>query len=476
MSNAGARNYAEFLGTANTGERQGLGALPWQAEPIAIESVSAEFSPEAGLVSLSGSMPFIETPAATAAGTGKHLKSELLAQFLVQNRALFRGYVHEAHRQKYAIVGDYEPAYLAQVSSEIAGMEGANFAVFLAAQLAVARGGKTLLIDADTHNQFLFPLLSLKDTPRVLTENLQKPSSFRNDLTACIVTLSKEISYLNLQAPSLRPFSDSELSRICAFLDADFANIVIYSGQMVSPWLSANAQVNFAIGNTDWKSELKSLARHREGAHTVLLARGRERFFPCLTTEFATRQTLDFWREVPHELTALRNFVRRVTTLNRVAVGGNAQSEGFLSCHTGLGLYLRYADYTEAEADKVLSRLQGRLRAYYPKTAFFSERSIHRNIRALPNATATTILETGDNVQLVSLMQSAELRATAIFPSGILRPLKTGDLRISACSADGFLRFREIACRGGFDRVLTVPRVRLKNPNALGAVMEQLQA
>jgi hypothetical protein len=116
------------------------------------------------------------------------------------------------------------------------------------------------------------------------------------------------------------------------------------------------------------------------------------------------------------------------------------------------------------------------LRAYYPKSAFFSTRSIYRNIANLPNVAVTTLLEVGEYPQLVSLLRSAELRATAVFPAGILRPLLVDSVRISAVSADGLLRFRDRAQRGGYDRVVSVPRIKLKNPNALGAIMEQVQA
>lgn len=474
-----SENYADFLGAVTGDEAAALRALPWQGDPLPGEAVAAQFAPEIGLTAITGAMPFLETPKMAAKPEGEswqYLKSEPLGHFLVENRALFRAYAHEASRQKYAIVGDYAPAFLAQVSTNIPGMEAANFAIFAAAQIESERGGKTLLIDADPRGQFVFPLLPLAKAPDVLTENLQKPSSFRTDLTKCIVPLSKNLQYLNLQASSLRPFSDDELSRIMGFLDADFENIVVYTGKMRSRWLSTNAHVNFAVGESTYRGELESILRHRDGSHTALIAKGKEQYFPCLTGEFFTKQPLEFWVNPPHELLSVKKFIRQFAATTRIAIGGTGQTPGFLACYTGLNLYLRYADANEKNAEEVLARLQSRLRAYYPKSAFFSTRSIYRNVAALPKTAATTIMEVGEYPQLVSMIQSAELRAAAIFPAGILRPLSAEGVRISAASADGLLRFRDRARRGGFDRVISVPRFRLQNPNALGAIMEQIQA
>ena len=254
---AGARrnfseNYVDFLSAATSHEAAALRALPWQAEPLPGEAVAAQFDPEIGLTAITGAMPFLETPkmAAKPATEGwQFLKSEPLGHFLVENRALFRAYSHAAGKEKCTIVGDYSPAYLAQVTTNIAGMEAANFAILTAAQIQSERGGKTLLIDADPQGQFVFPLLSLPQIPNVLTENLQKPSSFRADLTKCLVPLGKDLLYLNLQASSLRPFADDELSRIFGYLDADFENIVVYAGRLRSAWLSTNAHVNFSVGD-----------------------------------------------------------------------------------------------------------------------------------------------------------------------------------------------------------------------------------
>lgn len=457
----------------------GLRALPWQAEPLPGEAVAAQFDPAIGLTAITGAMPFLETAKMTPKGATEnwqYLKSEPLGHFLVENRALFRTYAHAASGEKCTIVGDYSPAYLVQVTTNIAGMEAANLAVLTAAQIQSERGGKTLLIDADPQGQFVFPLLSLPKAPDVLTENLQKPSSFRADMGKCIVPLSKDLHYLNLQASSLRPFADDEISRILGFLDADFENVVVYAGKLRSRWLSANAHVNFAVGDATYRGELESLLRHRDGSHTVLLAKGKEQYFPCLTPEFSAKKPLEFWLNPPHELLAVKKFIRQTAATNRIAIGGAARANGFLSCFTGLNLYLRFADSGENKAEEILNRLQSRLRAYYPKSAFFSTRSIYRNVAALPKAATTTILEVGEYPQLVSLLQSAELRAAAIFPAGILRPLSVDGVRISAVSADGLLQFRERAQRGGFDRVISVPRFKLKKPNALGAIMEQVQA
>ena len=208
----------------------------------------------------------------------------------------------------------------------------------------------------------------------------------------------------------------------------------------------------------------------------MLLAKGKEQYFPCLSAGFSAKRPLEFWLHPPHELLAMQKFIRQTAATNRIAIGGAGNASGFLSCFTGLALYLRFADDSDRKAEEILDRLQNRLRAYYPKSAFFSTRSIYRNVAVLPKVAATTILEVGDYPQLVSLVQSAELRAAAIFPAGILRPLSAGGVRISAASADGLLQFRERAQRGGFDRVVSVPRFKLKNPNALGAIMEQVQA
>ncbi|MFO1472614.1 MAG: hypothetical protein U1F27_16445 [Turneriella sp.] len=474
-----AENYAGFLATATATELAALRALPWQAEPVPGEAVAAQFDAEIGLTAITGAMPFLETPkmAAKPEGDGwQYLKSEPLGHFLVENRALFRAYAHEAGKQKCAIVGDYEPAYLAHVTTNVAGMEAANFAIFAAAQILAERGGRTLLIDADTQGQFVFPLLSLPKAPDVLTESLQKPSSFRADLNRCIVPLGKDFDYLNLQAPSLRPFSEDELCRILGYLDGDFENIIVYAGKLRSKWLSANAHINFAVGEPTYKGELESILRHRDGSHTALITKGKQPYFPCLGGEFSTKKPVGFWLNPPHELLAVNKFVRLIAGTNRIAIGGAGQSVGFLSCYTGLNLYLRYADMSDKKPEDVLARLQGRLRAYYPKSAFFSTRSIYRNIANLPNVAVTTLLEVGDYPQLVSLLRSAELRATAVFPAGILRPLLVDGVRLSAVSADGLSHFRDRAQRGGYDRVVSVPRIKLKNPNALGAIMEQVQA
>lgn len=474
-----SENYADFLSAATVSEMAGLRALPWQGEPLQGEAVAAQFDAIIGLTTITGAMPFLETAKMAAksdAGNWQYLKSEPLGHFLVENRALFRAYSHAAGRERCTIVGDYSPAYLAQVTTNIAGMEAANLAILAAAQIQAERGGKTVLIDADPQGQFVFPLLSLPKAPDVLTENLQKPSSFRADMTKCIVPLGKDLHYLNLQASSLRPFDDDELSRILGFLDVDFENIVVYAGKLRSRWLSANAHVNFAVGDASYRGELESLLRHREGSHTALLAKGKEQYFPCLGAEFSAKKPFEFWQNPPHELLAVKKFIRQTAGTNRIAIGGSAGASGFLSCFTGLNLYLRHADSGELKAEEVLKRLQNRLRAYYPKSAFFSTRSIYRNVSTLSKAAATTILEVGEYPQLVSLLQSTELRAAAIFPAGILRPLNESGVRISAVSADGLLQFRDRAQRGGFDRVVSVPRFKLKNPNALGAIMEQVQA
>lgn len=128
-----SENYADFLGAVTGDEAAALRALPWQGDPLPGEAVAAQFAPEIGLTAITGAMPFLETPKMAVKPEGEswqYLKSEPLGHFLVENRALFRAYAHEASQQKYAIVGDYAPAFLAQVSTNIPGMEAANFAIF----------------------------------------------------------------------------------------------------------------------------------------------------------------------------------------------------------------------------------------------------------------------------------------------------------------------------------------------------------
>jgi hypothetical protein len=474
-----AEDFSHLFAAITGEELAALKELAWQSEHISGESVAALFSKEIGLTALTGAMPFLETTKRTslaATDNPLQLKSESLGQFLAQQRALFRSYRQTAADSQYTSVGDYSAAHITQITSGVSGMEAANFALFLATVILTQSNKKTLLIDADPQNQFLFPLLTLPEDPKLLTENLQKPSTFRADLNKCILPLTKNLFYLNLQAASLRPFDEQEIARLCGFLDADFENLVFYTGFFRSAWLTANAQTNYAVCPDNYKGELNALLRHARGFHTVLLKKGSEQYLPCLSEPFSEKLPLDAWLATPPALATLKDFIVRTHQATRLVIGGRENLPGYLYCHTGFDLYARYASLEATEAERALNALQKKLRAYYPKSAFFSVRSILNRIRNLPQRAATTILETGNEPQLVSLLSSPELRAAAVFPAGILPAILAQNTRISACTAHGFVRFKAMAARGGFSRVMTAPRYRLQKPNALAAVMEQVQA
>lgn len=471
-------NFARLFSALKRDELAALRALPWQSEPLTGETVTAVFSNETGLNYLAGAIPFIVTDKhepATAANR-EHLKSEILAQFLAERRALLRSYLQAAGEAGYGLVGDLTSGHITQITTDIPGMDAANFAIFFSAQIAAHSGRKTLLIDADPQNQFVFPLLTFAQPPKILTENLQKPATFKADLNGCVVSLGKNLSYLNLQAPSLRAFSDEEIARLCGFLDADFENLVFYSGQFKSDWLSANAHTNYAVCSGTYKAELKSLLRHAAGSHTVLLRKSGEQYLPCLSDFFSYKRSFEEWQTVTPALVALKEFIVRTYQSTRLVIGGRENLPGQLHCLTGFDLYAHYAGLEGADAERALNALQKRLRAFYPKSAFFSARSVLGRVKNLPQRVATTLLEVGDEPQLVSLAASTELRAAAIFPAGILPAILAEGVRVSACTAHGFTRFRATAARGGFTTVLAAPRYRLAKPNALAAIMEQVQA
>ena len=471
-------NFARLFSAIKRDELVALRALPWQNEPLTGETVAAVFSNETGLNYLAGAVPFIATekhePIPSA--NREHIKSEALAQFLIERRSLLRSYLQTATEWGYTTVGDLTPAHITHITTDIAGMDAANFAIFYAAQIASLSGKKTLLIDADPQNQFVFPLLTFAQPPKILTEHLQKPATFKADLNSCIVTLGKNFSYLNLQAPSLRAFGDDEIARLCGFLDADFDNLVFYAGQFRSAWLSANAHTNYAVCAGTYKTELKSVLRHAGGSHTVLLRKSTEQYLPCLSDFFSQKRPLEDWQTVAPAQVALKEFIVRTYQATRLVIGGHENLPGHLHCLTGFDLYAHYAALQGADAERALNALQKRLRAFYPKSAFFSARSVLSRVKNLPHRVATTMLEIGEEPQLVSLASSTELRAAAIFPAGILPAILVDGVRVSACTAHGFTRFRSIAARGGFTSVLAAPRYRLTKPNALAAIMEQVQA
>ena len=470
-------DFAGLFSAIRREELSALRELAWQNDPLHGESVTAVFSDETGLTALAGAIPFLEIMKGEApdATNRVHLKSEPLAEFLAVNRSLLRSYLNRAREAHYETVGEVATAHITHITSDISGMEAANFAVFLAAQIS-GTGKKTLIIDADPQNQFVFPLLTFNEPPKLLTETLQKPSTFKGDLTKAIVPLHKNLSYLNLQASSLRPFDDTEINRLCAYLDGDFENLVFYAGHFKSAWLTANAHINYAVCPASYKGELAALLRHRGGLHTVLLKKGREQYLPRLSDIFSVKRPLEEWLNPGPGLLALKDFILKAYQGTRLVIGGRENLPGHLHCYTGFDLYARYAGLEGAEAVAALNSLQKRLRPYYPKASFFGSRSILNRVKNMPDRAVTAILETGDEPQLVSLISSPELRAAAIFPAGIMRAISADGVRISACTAHGFIRLKNLAARGGFTSVLAAPRYRLEKPNALAAVMEQVQA
>lgn len=470
-------NFAGLFAAIRRDELQALRSLPWQNEALSGEALTAQFSNETGLTSLTGAIPFLQVDKQEIPKTANdnYLKSEEVAQFLVQNRALLRAYQAAAKNLQYQPVGDLTQAHLIHITTDVSGMEAANFAIFAAAQLSLL-GQRILIIDADPQNQFVFPLLTFKEPPKLLTEQLQKPSTFKADLTKAIVTLEKNLSYLNLQAASLRPFDDLEIARLCGFLDADFDTLIFYAGRFQSPWLSANAHTNYAVCADTYKGELSAILRHAQGSHTVLLKKGPPEYLPRLAGIFSTKRPLEDWKALTPVVAALKEFVVKTGSATRVVIGGRENLPGNLHCHTGFDLYARLSGLEDADAEKSLNALQKRLRPNYPKSAFFGTRSVLSRVRNLPQRALTTILEVGEEPQLVSLVGSAELRATAIFPAGIFPAISSSGTRISAATSHGLQRFKTLAARGGFTSVLTAPRYRLQKPNALAAVMEQVQA
>jgi hypothetical protein len=307
---AAAEDLSSLLHGITATELEALKALPWQTERLAGEAVAARIEATVGVTGLAGALPYLETRVDRREYPNyQWLKSDHLAGFLALNRALYRTYIAAARSERLTLVGNLSAARVYQVSTETAGMQAASFAVFLAQRIIASGSGETLLIDLDTTNQFVFPLLRLPEAPPVLTENLQKPSSFKADLQKCILKLANGLNYLNVQATSLRPFSDAELARIVGTLDADFDNIVIYSGKLKSTWLSVNAEQNFAITDGSYKSELAALVRHSGGLHTVLMAPGRDKYQPLLNEDFSRMPEPSLWTEIPAQLQVLRDTI-----------------------------------------------------------------------------------------------------------------------------------------------------------------------
>ncbi|HRP69380.1 MAG TPA: hypothetical protein PLY93_07610, partial [Turneriella sp.] len=428
-----------------------------------------------GVLFLGGAIPFIETTAGAVdfPDSVLYLKSDALAHFLLKNRSLLKTYLAKA-AARYTLVCDIPQTYIAHVTSEEAGMEAANFAVFLAAQFSV-NIGKTLLVDADPQNQSLFSLLTFEEKPPVLTENIQTTVTFKSDMTKAILPLAKNFFYLNLQAPSLRPFNDDELCRIIPLLDGDFENIVIYAGKMESAWLSKNAHINYAICSKAYISEAAQLLRHQGGFHTVLLKKGSEAYLPNLNAQFAQKQSLATWIESDSKQTALRTFVLRLRTAKNLVMGRESDDTNTLHCHVGIDLFAHYTKGTIKSLEGALRQLQQKLTPQYPKKSFFRPASIEHALRNIPTRTSTTLLLLDDAPQLVSLVDSSKLKAAAILPAGVYPALSYQKMRIASCTAGGLTHFQEIIARGGFNSLQKAERLVLKNPSALGAILEQLQ-
>ncbi len=472
-ASADAGNFSRLLRAILPGELESLQQLDWQVSPLAGEAIYAKFEKPAGITCLGGALPFLETHKAEAPAGFLWTRSDNLARYLSENRALCRSYLTEARAERLALHGVLEQAQLLQVSAETAGAEAAAFAIFLATR-AAASGNKVLLADADDQNQFVFSLLGFADMPPVLTENLQKPSSFRTDLTRCITKAWQGVDYLNLQATSLRCFSDLELSRICGFLDADYDTIILYSGRRASPWLSLNAALTFSFCAPSLKGEMAALIRHAGSPHLVLLRRGDDYYFPWLTPEFARIVPEDRWQNLPANLNVLAGFVDRVLSARRVVIG-NGEIGGALNVLNGASLYLRLSGVDASEAEQTIRSLQNRLRAYYPRDAFFSARSATRALARLELVPVSVLLEINAQPQLVSLPASPELLSAAVFPQGVIPALDKDGVRISAIGPGGLDRFRSLALRGQIREVYAAERLRWRKPNALAALLEQMQ-
>jgi len=470
---ADAENFSRLLQAIHPFELTQFEALDWQSTPIAGEAVYARSEQPAGITGLGGALPFIETRKGQSPEGFLWTRSDNLARFLVENRALCRSYLTQARAERLSLHGAPVQAQLLQVAAETAGSEAAAFAVFLATR-AAALGNRVLLADADDKNQFIFSLLGFAEMPPVLTESLQKPSSFRTDLTRCITKAWQGVDYLNLQATSLRCFSDTELSRICGFLDADYDTIILYSGRRASTWLSLNAALTFSACAASLKGEMAALSRHAGSPHLVLLRRGEDYYFPWLTREFGRLVPEDRWQNVPVNLNVLAGFVDRVLSTRRLVIG-NGDLVGALSVLNGAALYCRLSGTDADEADKTINGLQNRLRAYYPRDTFFSARSARRAVARLQLLPVSVLLEVNGMPQLVSLPASPELLATAVFPQGVIPALQGDGIRVSSAGPGSLDRFRTLALRGQANEVYAAQRLRFSKPNALAALLEQMQ-
>jgi hypothetical protein len=87
----------------------------------------------------------------------------------------------------------------------------------------------------------------------------------------------------------------------------------------------------------------------------------------------------------------------------------------------------------------------------------------------------SVLLEINGQPQLVSLPVSPELLATAVFPQGVIPALQGDGIRVSAAGPGGIDRFHTLALRGQATEIYSAERLRLKKPNALAALLEQMQ-
>lgn len=473
--NANAFDYAPLFEALTPFELANLRELQWEKTPQAAESVNCIFEEGVGVTFAAGALPFLETRKGEIdAPLGSvFAKSDSIAQFLVQNRALGQAYLLKAQRERLTIAARPARAKIFQVTAHIKGVETAAAAVFIASE-ATKLWKKILLVDADTENQFIFSLLRFDALPPLLTEQLEKPSTFRADLKKCIVPAFTGVDYLNLQATSLRPFEDAEICRIAGFLDEDYDAVVWYSGKRHSAYMSANADATFAVIDNSYKAEIAALATHAHAPHTVLLRKEQGTEFPGLGPAFSRALPTDFWASENEESAYLRRTVRRLLSAYRIVLG-ESELVGTLPLLHGAALYFKLSCEEEAKKETSLNALQKKMRAYYPKDAFFSARSAYRSIERFAPLPVTTLIEVDGYPRLVSLPRSGELLATAVFPRATIPSLQHKDVRLTAANAGTLARFTRLAARGGFTHILHGEKLSLDHPNALASLMEQMQ-
>ncbi|MCX7632423.1 MAG: hypothetical protein N2Z22_03710 [Turneriella sp.] len=463
-------NYARLFGAIAPEELQRWRELDWLPTPPPGDVIFARTEQEFGIVELGGALPFLETRKVTRWPENvRWLKSEILARFLLVHPALYRSYLQLARKERYPILAGPQQGMLVQVAAETPGMEAAAFAIFLATR-AEKLGMRVLLVDGDDKNQFLFPLLGLQEMPPLLTENLQKPSTFRSDLSRCVVKLGENRDYLNLHATTLRPFNEEEISRICGYVLADYDCVVFYSGRYKSRWLSTQAELTFACGDGSWRCERSSILAHTGSPHLVLLRPSSDIYYPGLTAEFGRKLPEDQFAELPPQLETLARYVDHLLSARTLLWGHNERAQA-ITASGGAVLYRKLLGVEDA-GEKSLNALQKKLRARYPGKSFFTLRSALRAASYLPRVPVSIIVSVAAWPQLVSLPYSDELLAIAIFPRGAIPP---PDPEITAAGPATLRRLATTALRGQFKEFLTSPPLTAKESNALAALMLQLQ-